>query len=106
MNELNICMLSNLQEYVSSYGLPKVEIRGLAVTYESELKALPGKPMPFFKEHRKSKNTYFSRYGGTWVDKLNNYYSVSKFCCISDLVRFMVKEGDKVMKVSVHEDGF
>ena len=27
-----------------------------------------------------------------------------KFCCITDLIRFMMKEADKLMKGSVHED--
>ena len=30
---------------------------------------------------------------------------MSKFCCITDLIRFMMKEADKLMKWSVHEDG-
>ena len=29
-----------------------------------------------------------------------------KFCCITDLIRFMVKEGENLMKGSVHEDDF
>ena len=29
---------------------------------------------------------------------------MSKFCCITDLIRFMMKEAEKLMKVSVHED--
>ena len=29
---------------------------------------------------------------------------MSKFCCITDLIRFMRKEADKLMKGSVHED--
>ena len=29
---------------------------------------------------------------------------MSKFCCITDLIRFMMKESEKLMKVSVHED--
>ena len=31
---------------------------------------------------------------------------MSKFCCITDLIRFMMKEADKLMKGSVHEDDF
>ena len=45
-------------------------------------------------------------YRDTWVEKLKNFALVSTFCCISDLVSFMVKEGEKIMKGSVHEDGF
>ena len=60
--------------------------------------------MPLLKYHRKPNNYYFSRYGETWVEKLNNYSFMSKLCCIIDLVRFMVKEGEKIMKRSLHED--
>ena len=31
---------------------------------------------------------------------------MSKFCCITDLIRFMMKESEKRMKRSVHEDNF
>ena len=31
---------------------------------------------------------------------------MSKFCCITDLIRFMMKEADKLMKGSLHEDDF
>ena len=27
-----------------------------------------------------------------------------KFCCITDLIRFMMKEAENLMKGSVHED--
>ena len=29
---------------------------------------------------------------------------MSKFCCITDLIRFMIKEAEKLMKGNVHED--
>ena len=29
---------------------------------------------------------------------------MSKFCCITDLIRFMMKEAEKMMKGSVRED--
>ena len=29
---------------------------------------------------------------------------MSKFCCITDLIRFMMKESENLMKGSVHED--
>ena len=80
---------------MSSTGLPKVQIRGLAEIYESALKELPGKPMTLVKDHRKSKNNYFSRYGNIWVEKFKNSSFISKLCCISDMVRFIVKEGYK-----------
>ena len=31
---------------------------------------------------------------------------MSKFCCITDLIRFMMKEAENPMKGSVHEDDF
>ena len=31
---------------------------------------------------------------------------MSKFCCITDLIRFMMKEADKLIKGSVREDDF
>ena len=55
MNEINIHTIANLQRYVQSYGLPKLPIRGLRRIYEHGLVALPGKPTPSIKDHRKSK---------------------------------------------------
>ena len=91
---------------MSSYGLPKVKIHVLVALYESSLEALPGKPTNLIKDYRKSNNPYFSSYGETWVEKLKNSSYKSEFCCMSDLVRFIVKEGEKIMKGSVHEDDF
>ena len=31
---------------------------------------------------------------------------MSKLCCITDMIRFMMKEEENVMKGSVHEDDF
>ena len=31
---------------------------------------------------------------------------MSKLCCITDLIRFVMKEADKLMKGSIHEDNF
>ena len=90
---------------MNSYGLSKVQIRGLDAIYESELKALPWKPTTLVKDHRKSNNIYLSRYGETSVERLNNYSYISIFCSIGDLVRFVVREGEKI-KGSVHEDYF
>ena len=53
-----------------------------------------------------SENPYFSRYGERWVEKLNSSSSMSKFCCITDLIRFMMKEAENLIKGSVHEDDF
>ena len=91
---------------MSSYGSAKVQIHGFVTIYESALKSLPEKLTPLVKDHRKAKNPYFSRYGETWVEKLNNSSFMSKLCCISYMIRFMVKEGEKIMKGSVHEDDF
>ena len=102
MNELNICTISDLTEYMFSCGFSKIKIYGLDAIYANSLNALPGKPKFLVKDHRKSKNPYFSRYGYTWVDKLNNSFFMSKLCCISDLIIFMVKEEDKRTKGSVN----
>ena len=104
MNEINIHTIANLQRYVRSYGFPKLPIRGLGQIYENGLVALTMKPRPSIKDHRKAKNPYFSRYGDRWVEKLKLSSSMLKFCCITDLIRFMMKEAEKLMKGSVHED--
>ena len=70
------------------------------------LQALPGNPTSYFKDHRKAKNPYHSRYGEGWVDKMKSSTAMSKFCCITDLIRFMMNEAEKLMKGSVHEDNF
>ena len=31
---------------------------------------------------------------------------MSKFCCITDMIRFMMREAENLMKGSVHEDDF
>ena len=106
INEINVHTIVNFQRYVRSYGLPKLPIRGLGQIYEHALVALPRKSTPSIKDHRKAKNPYLSIYGGIWVDKLNSSSSMSKFCCITDMFRFMMKEAEKLMKGSVHEDDF
>ena len=104
MNDINVHTIANLQRYVRSYGLPKLQICGLGQIYEHALVDLPGKPTPFIKYHRKAKNPYFSRYGERWVEKLKTSSSMLKFCCITDLILFMMKESENLMKGSVHED--
>ena len=55
MNKINIHTIADLQRYVQSYGLPKMPIRGLGQIYEHGLVALPRKPTPSIKDHRKEK---------------------------------------------------
>ena len=86
--------------------MPKLSIHGLGQIYDHALVALPGKPTPSVKDHRKARNPYYSRYGERWAEKLKTSSSMSKFCCITDLIRFMMKEAENVMKGSVHEDDF
>ena len=62
------------------------------------LQALPGKPPSSFKDHRKAKNKYPSRYGDIWVYKLKSSTAMSKLCCITDLIRFIMDESEKPMK--------
>ena len=68
MNEINVHTIADFQRYIRSYGLPKLPIRGLGKIYEHALVALPGKPTPYVKYHRKEKNTYFSINGERWVE--------------------------------------
>ena len=74
--------------------------------YDIALQDLPGNPPPSFKDHRKAKNTYLSRYGEIWVDKLKSSTATSKLCCITNLISFTMNEAEKPMKGSVHEDDF
>ena len=92
MNKINVHTIACFQRYVRSYGLPKLSICGLVQIYEHALVSLPGKPTPSVKDHRKAKNPYFSRYGERWVEKLKTSSSMSKFCCITDLIQFIMKE--------------
>ena len=70
------------------------------------LQALTGNPPSSFKDHRKAKNLYHSRYGEGWVEKLKYSMAMSKFFCITDLIRFMMNKAEMLMKGSVHEDDF
>ena len=79
MNEINVHAIADFQRYVQSYGLPKLPIHGLRQIYKHALVALPCKPTPSTKDHRKSRNPYLSRYGERWVEKLNSSSSMSKF---------------------------
>ena len=79
-------------------------IRGFDRIYDIAVKALPGNPPSSFKDHRKAKNPYLSRYGEIWVDKLKSSTEMSKFCCITNLILFMINEAEKLMKGSVHEE--
>ena len=90
----------------SIYHIPKVHIQGFSRICDIDLQAQPGKPPPSFKDHRKVKNPYLSRYGELWVDKLNSSTEMSKLCCITDLIWFMTNETRKLMKGSVNEDCF
>ena len=103
MNETNINTIDDLQRYVRSYGFPKLPIPGLGQIYEHGLLALPGKPTPSIKDHRKAKNPYFSRNGYIWEEKLKSSSSMLKLFCITDMIQFMMKELEKLMKGSVHE---
>ena len=81
-------------------------IQGFNRINDMALQALPGNPTSFFKDHRKAKNPYLSRYGERWVDKLKSSTAMLKFCCITGLIRFMMNESEKLMKGSLHEDDF
>ena len=100
MNELIIHTIADLQYHVSHRG--KVPIRGFGRIYAMALQALPGDPPSSFKEHRKSKNPYHSRYGEGWVDKLKSSMAMSKFICIANLISFIMNEAEKLINESVH----
>ena len=70
MNELIIHTIDDLQLHVCHLG--KVPIRGFNQIYAMDLQALPGNPPSSFKDHRKAKNRYHSRYGEGWVEKLKS----------------------------------
>ena len=55
INEMNIHIISDLQGYDWSYGFTNLPIQGFGQIYEQGLEALPGKTMPFIKDHRKAK---------------------------------------------------
>ena len=59
MNEINIHTIADLQRYVRSYGFTNLPIHGLGQIYEHGLEALPGKPTPSIKYHRKAKKSLF-----------------------------------------------
>ena len=90
MNELIIHTIADLQLLVRHHG--KVPIQGFNQIYDMSLQALPGNHISFFKDHRKAKNPYLSRYGEIWVDKLKSSTEMSKFYCIANLIFFMMNE--------------
>ena len=104
MNELIIHTIADLQLHVRHHG--KVPIRGFDQIYAMALQYLPSNRPSSFKEHRKAKHPYCSRYGERWVEKLKSSTAMSKFCCIDDLIRFMMNEAETLMKGSVHEEDF
>ena len=69
---------------------PRVPIQGFGQIYNFALQDLPGNPPSSFKEHRKAKNLYLSRYGDRWMDKLKSSTAMLKFCCITNLICFMM----------------
>ena len=104
MNELRIHTISDLQLHVHHHGTPKVPIRCFSQIYDISLQALPGNLPSSFKDHKKVKNLYLSRHGEIWVDKLKSSTAMSKLCCITNLICFMMNREEELMKGSVHEE--
>ena len=104
MNESIIHTIADLQLHVHHHGIPKVHIQGFEQIYDIALQDLPGNTPFSFKDHRKAKNSDISRYVERWVDKLKSSTAMLKFCCITELIRFMMNEAEKQMKGSLHED--
>ena len=86
MNVFKIYTIDGLHINVRHRG--KVPIRGFGRIYAMALQALLGNPPSSFKDHRKAKNPYHSRYGEGWVDKLKSSTAMLKFICITDLILF------------------
>ena len=102
MNVLSIHTIYDIQINVHHHGIPKVHILGFGQLYDIALQALPRKPPSSFKDRRKSKNTYISRYGERRVDKTEFFHrNVKILCCIADLIPFVTNESEKLMKGSV-----
>ena len=91
---------------VASHGTTKVPIRGFGRIYDIALQSQPGNPPSSLKDYRKSKNMCISRYGEIWVNKLESSTAMSKLCCITNIISFMMNKVDRLMKVSVHEEFF
>ena len=90
MNELRIHTIDDLKIHVLHHG--NVPIRGSEKIYSMDLQALQGKPPSYFKDRRKAKNPYHLRYGEGWVEKMKSSTAMSKFSCITYLIRFMTNE--------------
>ena len=100
MNELSIHTISDLQLHVCHHGIPKVPIRGFGQIYDIAIQNLLGNPSPYFKDHSKAKHPYLSQYGEIWVEKLNSSTAMPTFCCINDLICFMMKSREDDEEVS------
>ena len=83
---------TDLQLHVHHHGTPKVHIQCLVIIFDISLQYLPGNPPSSFKDHKKAKNLYLSRYRERWMNKLKSSTAILKFCCIIDLIRFMMNE--------------
>ena len=106
MNELSIHTIADIQPRVHHNGTPKLPILGFSQICDISLQALPANPPSSFKDHRKAKNPYLSRYGERWVGKLKSSTAMLKFCCITNIIRFIMNEAEKLMKWSLHDDDF
>ena len=101
MNELSNHKIADLQLHIIHHGIPKVHIWGFGQIYDIALQDLPGQPHPYFKDHRKAKNRYLSRYV-----EMKSSTAMSKLCCITNLIRFIMNEAEKLMEGSDHEEYF
>ena len=70
MDELSIHTIAYLHIHVHNHGIPKVPIQDFGLIYYIALQYLPGDPPSSFKDHRKAKSLYLSRYGEIWVSLL------------------------------------
>ena len=94
MNELRIHTIADLQLHIFHFGMLFLAL-SLDLSLALALAIASG-----------SGSGSYSIYGDRWVEKLKSSSSMSKFCFITDLIRFMMKKEENLMKGSVHEDDF
>ena len=71
-------------------------------TYISHFKVLESRPPSIY--HGKDDNLYESLYCRQWRDEVINSTAMKLFVCIPNLVTYIYKESERIMKGNVHED--
>ena len=76
INELSIHTIAGRQLHVFRHSIPKVHILGFDQIYYISLSSSTGETPSIFQVPQESENTYISRYGERWVDKLKSSTSI------------------------------